>query len=260
MHLPLPHNICRGGRNLLNLHLFEQDWQSAKCEIDCHPHETRMWSSQPGFFDGQHESHVLPIHIACSLHAPLEVIQSIVEVYPGCLSVKESSFQRLPLHVACQFSASADVIDYLAREFAAGTSEPDVLGRFPIHYACSNGAPLAVVAALLRANPSSTLGADINGWLPLHVAIHFGASTEAIRELVRVCPMAVTMKTKKNSTALTLAEHVSTTNRKEVIRILSGAKNVDKHHPTTYLVAARDVASIENWYPGIQSHKILVDH
>jgi len=141
--------------------------------------------------------------------------------------VKESTFQRLPLHVACQFSASADVIEFLAREYAAGTSEPDVLGRLPIHYACSNGAPLDVVRALLRVNPSSTVGADINGWLPLHVAIHFGASTETIRELVRVCPAAVTMKTKKNSTALMLAEHVTTTNREEVIRILKCAAGME---------------------------------
>lgn len=227
MHLQLPLNLYHGGRNLLNLHLFEEDWQSAIFEIDCHPNETRVWTYQPGFFDGQHESHVLPIHIACSLHAPLDVIRSIVEEYPGCLSVKESTFQRLPLHVACQFSASADVIEFLAREYAAGTSEPDVLGRLPIHYACSNGAPLDVVRALLRVNPSSTVGADINGWLPLHVAIHFGASTETIRELVRVCPAAVTMKTKKNSTALMLAEHVTTTNREEVIRILKCAAGME---------------------------------
>ena len=239
MHLPLPHNIYRGGRNLLNLHLFEEDWQSAIFEIDCHPYETRAWSSQPGFFDGQHESHVLPIHIACSLHAPLEVMRTIVEEYPGCLSAKESSFQRLPLHVACQFSASLDVIEYLAREYAAGTSEPDVLGRLPIHYACSNGAPIDVIQALLRANPSSSVFADNNGWLPLHVAIHFGAGTEAIRELVRVCPAAVMMKTKKNSTSLSLAEHVSTTNREEVIRILKGATDyVEKKDSKTNHSAA----------------------
>ncbi len=245
MHLPLPHNIYRGGRNLLNIHLFEEDWQSAILEIDCHPDETRAWSTQPGFFDGEHESHVLPIHIACSLHAPLEVIRTIVEEFPGCLSVKESSFQRLPLHVACQFSASVNVIDFLAREYTAGTSEPDVLGRLPIHYVCSNGAPLAVIQALLRANPSSTVYADMNGWLPLHVAIHFGAKTEAIRQLVRVCPAAVMMKTKKNSTALSLAEHVSTTNREEVMRILIRATGyvVKRDSKTNYSAATNDCVS-----------------
>jgi hypothetical protein len=80
----------------------------------------------------------------------------------------------------------------------------------------------------LRANPSSTLCADTNGWLPLHVAVHFGASIETIQEIVRVCPAAVMMKTKKNSTALTLAEAVSTKNKDDVIRVLKRAAGVNR--------------------------------
>ncbi|KAL7543379.1 hypothetical protein ACHAXR_013106 [Thalassiosira sp. AJA248-18] len=222
MHFHLPHQLSRG-RNLLNIYFFEEDWQSAITEIDCHPHETKVWSTRPGFFDGDHESHVLPIHVACSLHAPLEVIQAIVEAYPECLDKKESSFKRLPIHVACQFAAPVDVIEYLAQQYVAGTLEPDNLGRLPIHYACSNGAPMDVVNTLLRTNMASALYADYNGWLPIHVAVHFGAGTEVIRELVRVCPEAVSMKTRKRSTALTLAEKVKTKNKEEVVSIIKGA-------------------------------------
>mmetsp|Transcript_31922 Transcript_31922/g.67112 ORF Transcript_31922/g.67112 Transcript_31922/m.67112 type:complete len:244 (+) Transcript_31922:116-847(+) len=227
MHFHFPLHLSRG-RNLLNLHLFEEDWVSAITEIECHPNETRVWSTRPGFFDGEHESHVLPIHVACSLHAPLEVVRAIVEAYPECLSMKESAFKRLPIQVACQFAAPLDVIEYLAQEYVAGTLEPDILGRLPIHYACSNGAPMDVVQALLRANPASALYEDFNGWLPLHVAVHFGASTEVVNELIRVCPVAVTMKTKKQSTALSLAEKISTKNRQEVITMLRGAMPVEK--------------------------------
>lgn len=225
MHFHFPLHLSRG-RNLLNIYLFDEDWQSAITEIECHPKETHVWSTRPGFFDGEHESRVLPIHVACSLHAPLNVVQAIVEAYPECLSMKESAFKRLPIQVACQFAAPLDVIDYLAQEFVAGTLEPDALGRLPIHYACSNGAPMDVVQALLRANSASTLYEDFNGWLPLHVAVHFGASTEVINELVRTCPVAVTMKTKKKSTALSLAEKISTKNREEVITILRGVVSV----------------------------------
>lgn len=225
MHVHIPLHFSRG-RNLLNLYLFEEDWQSAITEIECHPHETRVWSTRPGFFDGEHESHVLPIHIACSLHAPLDVVRSIVESHPGCLSMKESAFKRLPIHVACQFAAPREVVEYLAQEHVAGTLEPDILGRLPIHYACSNGAPLDVVKSLLLVNPASSLYADFNGWLPLHVAVHFGASTEVIRELVRVSPASVAMRTRKDSTALSLAEKVSTKNREEVIALLKSAMAV----------------------------------
>lgn len=231
MHLHLP--LHRTGRNLLNIYLFEEDWQSAITEIECHPKETRVWSSRPGFFDGHSDSHVLPIHVACSVHAPLDVIRAIVEAYPDCLEKKESSFKRLPIHVACQFAQSVDVVEYLAQEYKAGTLEPDILGRLAIHYACSNGAPIRVVRALLEANPASSLYADYNGWLPLHVAVHFGASTEVVEEMIRVCPSAVGAKTKKQSTPLGLAEKVQTKNREEVIALLLKEEATYNPHPTS---------------------------
>ena len=244
MHFNLPLHLIPGshGRNHLNLYLFDEDWQSAITEIECHPHETRVWSTRPGFFDGEHEANVLPIHVAVSLHAPLDVVRAIVEAYPECLSVKESSFKRLPIHVACQFASRPSVIEYLAQEYVAGTLEPDILGRLPIHYACSNGAPMDVVTALLRANPASTLYADFNGWLPLHVAIHFGASTEVVRELIRVCPAAVTMKTRKKSTAMSLAEKVSTKNKEEVIDLLRGAMATGKSDAKQISTVVRTVS------------------
>ncbi|KAL7470137.1 hypothetical protein ACHAXS_010364 [Conticribra weissflogii] len=230
MHIPIslppissPFSRNRG-RNKLNLLLFEEDWVSAITEIECHPNETKLWTTHPGFFDGDHESHVLPIHVACSLHAPLEVIRAIVRAHPQCVSLAESSFKRLPLHIACQFAARIEVIEYLARQHAAGTMEADLLGRLPLHYACSNGAPSDVVNALIEVNSSSVLYADYNGWIPLHVAVHFGAETEVVKTLVDQMPpmSAETMTTKKGSTALKLAQKVRTKNREEVVRLLSG--------------------------------------
>lgn len=219
MHFHLPLKLSRK-RNLINIHLFEEDWRAAIAELECHPLDAQTWTTRTGFFDGNHEARVLPIHIACSLHAPLEVVRAIVEAYPGCLSAKESSFKRLPIHVACMSAAPLDVIEYLAQEYAAATLEPDTLGRLSIHYACNNGAPMDVVGALLRVNSASALYADRNGWLPLHVATRSGASTEVIRQIVRACPAAVTIKTQRSSTALSLAEKVQAKNQKEVIKIL----------------------------------------
>ena len=156
---------------------------------------------------------------------------------------KESSFKRLPIHVACQFAAPVEVIEYMAQEFVAGTLEPDSLGRLPIHYACSNGAPIGVVRALLRANPASMLYEDYNGWLPLHVAVHFGASTEVIGEMVRASPGAVAMKTRKKSTALSLAKKVQAKNREEVIALLTEAEGVQNDVASTPLFVPRQRAS-----------------
>ncbi|KAL7553087.1 hypothetical protein ACHAWF_018936 [Thalassiosira exigua] len=222
MHFHLPIHIARG-RNLLNLHLFDEDWQSAMNEIEYHPHEARTWTARTGFFDGGQESHVLPVHVACSSHAPLPVVRAIVEAFPECLTKKESLYKRLPIHLACRSDAPASVIEYLAQENRRGILEPDNLGRIPLHYACSNGASVDVVRTLLRTNPLSGLHADCNGWLPLHIAIFFGASTEVVRELVSVSPAAAVTKTKKHNTPMNLAEELKTKNKDEVIALLSDA-------------------------------------
>lgn len=219
MHFSLPHMK----RNKLPLFLFESDWAAALAEIEFHPHEAKVWESRPGFFDGEHESTLLPLHIACSLHTPLHVVRAIVEAYPEALRMNESAFKRLPLHVACQFGERPDVIRYLVQEDRASALEPDILGRLPIHYACSNGSDPSVIKTLLAANPASALYADYNGWLPIHVAINFGASTGVVEELINACPASVAVQTMKGSTTVSLAEKVSTKNKAEILELLKDA-------------------------------------
>lgn len=224
MYFPFPRISLSPGRNKLNLLLFEEDWPAAITEIECHPNETKVWTTRPGFFDGDHASSVLPIHVACSVHAPLEVIEAIVEAYPECVQLIESVFKRLPIHVACQFAARADVIEYLVQQYMAGTMEADILGRLPIHYACSNGAPLDVVRVLLNVNTASTLYSDLNGWTPLHVAVHFGAETAVVKEILDVSsPNIVNMTTKKGNTAICLAKKITWKNKEEVLALLYNA-------------------------------------
>ena len=216
MHFSFPHIK----RSQLPLFLFEEDWAAALAEIDCHPHAAKEWETRPGFFDGGHESSLLPLHIACSLHTPLHVVRAIVEAYPEALRMNESAFKRKPLHVACQFVERPDVIQYLVQEDRATALEPDVLGRLPIHYACSNGSDPTVIKSLLAANPASALYADYNGWLPIHVAINFGASTKVVEELIRACPASVAVQTMKGSSTVSLAEKVSTKNKADILELL----------------------------------------
>mmetsp|Transcript_21548 Transcript_21548/g.43207 ORF Transcript_21548/g.43207 Transcript_21548/m.43207 type:complete len:247 (-) Transcript_21548:62-802(-) len=219
MHFSFPHIK----RSKLPLYLFEEDWAAALAEIECHPREAKHWEFRAGFFDGEHESSVLPLHVACSLHTPLHVVKAIVEAYPEALRMNESAFKRLPIHVACQFAERPEVIKYLVEEDRATALEPDVLGRLPIHYACSNGSDPTVIKTLLAANPASALYADYNGWLPIHVAINFGASTKVIEELVKACPASVAVQTMKGSTTVSLAEKVSTKNKADILKVLKDA-------------------------------------
>ncbi len=231
-------------RSKLPLHLFEQDWNAAIAEIECHPRDAKIWELRSGFFDGAHETSVLPLHIACSLHAPLHVVKAIVEAYPEALRMKDTTFKRLPIHVACQFSERPEVIEYLIKEDRATTLEPDVSGRLPIHYALSNASDLKVIQTLLDANPASASYADYSGWLPIHVAINFGASTQVIKELIDANPASVTLKTKKGSTTIKMAEKVSTKNKAEILKLLKDSEASGKHggqHQSSVRKTSRNV-------------------
>ena len=232
-------------RSKLPLYLFEEDWNAVLTDIEFHPQNAKIWEYRPGFFDGkQHETSVLPLHIACSLHAPLHVVKAIVEAYPKALRTKDTTFERLPIHVACQFSARPEVIKYLIKASRATALEADISGRLPIHYACSNGSDPTVIKALLEANPASALYADYSGWLPIHVAISFGASTQVIKELIVANPASVTLKTKKGSTTVKLAEKVSTKNKAEVLKLLKDSEASGKHwgeHQPSVRMTSRNV-------------------
>lgn len=205
------------------MRLLEEDWKSAIVECESHKREAKIWSSKSHFFNGDSDySNLLPLHVACSLRAPKDVVDTLLQAHPRAIEIPETTFKRLPLHIACQHDARPEVIESLLSNYPQGAIQPDSLTRLPIHYACSNGAPLEVVKLLLASNPNSAMYADGDGWNALHIACHFGVNTEAIREIIRVCPESVFSVTQKGSTPLKLANKIMWKNKAEVVALLEG--------------------------------------
>lgn len=184
-----------------------EDWKLAMMAIN--PKSASQWTHVAGFFDGEHDSKVLPIHHACALHPPKEVIDKLYEAYPEGFHSKESAYQRLPLHVACQSDASASAIQALLECDVTAAQCKDSLGRVPLHYACSHGAPVEVVAVMLQAFPASAGCVDKRGWLPLHVACRFGDNESVIRLLIKELPASLYTTTKRGTTPLMCAKKVA---------------------------------------------------
>ena len=80
-----------------------------------------------GFFDGEHKSRVLPIHMAVALRCPASIVHTLVEAYPLCIHMREEAFQRLPLHVACQTNAPIETIEALIHYYPEATRAKDSL-------------------------------------------------------------------------------------------------------------------------------------
>ncbi|KAL3793837.1 hypothetical protein ACHAWO_012706 [Cyclotella atomus] len=163
------------------------------------------WTTIRGFFDGEFDSRVLPIHQACALRPPKEVVDQLARCYQEGLKLKEDAFNRLPLHIACLTSAPVEVVESLLRNYPEGARCKDSIGRLPIHYACAHDVEEEVIVMLLRAFPASAGCGDNNGWLPLHVACRRGLSVNVVRQLIHCFPPSIDMPTKKGSTALMCA-------------------------------------------------------
>lgn len=186
--------------------ISHEDWNLVMMECKMWPKDAAKWNTRTGFFDGEHDSRVLPIHMACALQCPPEVVHALVGCYPAGVHMREEAFQRLPLHVACQTNASIETIEALIHHYPEAARVKDCIGRLPIHYACSHDAPSSVIDILLREFPASAGCGDDNGWLPIHVACRKGVSLYVVERLLDCLPQSADMATNKGSTPISCAK------------------------------------------------------
>ena len=212
-------------RTVLFRLLLKKDWKGACARANSFPDEAATWIVTKGF---NGNLRFLPLHKACVLQPPQEVIEVLLRAYgdaakardqDGWLPVHCACFYgasesvvnallqgspkgaqskddegRLPLHYACLKGASQGVVDVLLGTFPKGAMSKDDEGRLPIHHACSKGAPEGVIDALLKASPKGAQSKDDQGRLPLHHACRKSSSERIIRTLLRVYPRAAQIK------------------------------------------------------------------
>jgi len=212
-------------RTILFRLLMKKDWEAAIARAEAFPEEAATWIATKGFNGALR---FLPLHKACVLQPPDEVIEALIAAYPngaksqdqdGWLPIHCACFYgakpstmkvlldanprgaqlkddegRLPLHYACLKGASQKVVDLLLETFIKGAMSKDDEGRLPLHHACSKGAPEGVIDALLKASPKGAQTKDDQGRLALHHACRKSSSERVVRTLLRVYPRAAQIK------------------------------------------------------------------
>ena len=182
--------------------IMREDWALAAMQCTMKPQLAGRLTQKQGFFMGRHDAQVLPIHQACALRPPIDIVRTLVLSYPAGVKAKESSFGRLPLHVACRSGASSDVIDALLAYYPDSAKADDNLKRIPLHYALKNGCERGVLLKLLDSYPEGVRRGDHRGWIPLHVACSVGTDPDMVRLLIEEWPESVITKTHKGSCAV----------------------------------------------------------
>uniref|UniRef100_A0A6U3SM98 Uncharacterized protein n=1 Tax=Ditylum brightwellii TaxID=49249 RepID=A0A6U3SM98_9STRA len=179
----------------LQRHIRTEAWSLVCKRCESHPKEAMSWSKQNGFYEGNINTSLLPIHVACAANAPLAVFESLLQAYPESISSKESMYGRVPLHLACIYGASLDVLKLLLSYSAKGAQEMDSTGRTPMFYLMTRDPSLEAYECLYEANPDGLKDRDMRGWLPIHVACHLGASDDIVLRMLESYPDSMNIRT-----------------------------------------------------------------
>lgn len=134
----------------------------------------------------------LPIHVALSLRAPLEVIEALLEAYPQSARIPDYE-RRLPLRLALERKLSAEHVSALLRAYPQAVFEAHPVDHhLPLHFALDNGAPLSVVSTMIDVAPqtASIRGSHDGGRLPLRAALQRGAPPRVLVKVLLAYPPA----------------------------------------------------------------------
>jgi len=149
-------------------YIKQKNWHDAQVRIWEKPDEVSTWLVVR-FPNGKQIS-VLPLHVACALNSPPQLVENLIKPWPKALNAKEKLFGRLPLHLAVTEGADIEVIQVLLKSSKRTAEARDNNGVLPIHLACLSGSSVGVVELLLNAYPASTGIKDRRGNTPLDLA------------------------------------------------------------------------------------------
>lgn len=177
-------------RTILFRLVLKKDWSGAVQRSKYCPDEAKTWIVTKGF---NGSLRFLPLHKACVLQPPADVVEALIEAFPDGTSSKDQD-GWLPIHCACFYCSSVEVVNALLMANPKCAIMKDDDGRLPLHYACLKGAKKDIVSALIRANPKAAMSKDNDGRLPIHHACSNCAPEETIEELLKSNPKGAQSK------------------------------------------------------------------
>lgn len=148
-------------KNKVAFLICSKQWDSALERLQEVPEEAKAWSVHPLI-----RLRYLPLHYACIVKAPIDVMRALLEVYPEAASVECQEYDMLPLHLACQHGTNPSVIQALLESNRGAASVSDAYDLLPLHLACTQGASDIAIEALVEAYPQAVQAVDRNGHTP----------------------------------------------------------------------------------------------
>jgi len=116
----------------------KKKWEEAIQRCVDHPQEASTWMCRLQEVDNVDKKktevrwRILPLHSAIVLHAPVEVIEALVDAYPDGIKTGDDR-QMLPLHMAFRLGASPETAAVLVDAYPDALGMKDSKGHTPLH-------------------------------------------------------------------------------------------------------------------------------
>ena len=133
----------------------------------------------------------LPLHIACRVGAPVEILRPFVQAYAAALQTADNNGD-LPLHAACRAAApSLDVIRFVTEQDPNAVQAANNDGALPLHLLCGSRPPVQAVQYLLGLFQGALEVMTNAGDLPLMLACKASCSQSVLQVLLTAYPEAL---------------------------------------------------------------------
>jgi len=149
-------------------------WAAAARAINQYPEEASEWIIRNTYNEQtnkEEECRVLPIHTACALNPPQNVVKSLLDAYPEAATFADNQ-GLYPLHYACGNFASEEVVELVLNAFPEAIKLADPNGMLPLHHMTLWGisSPKALDTILVQCDDEVYLTKDVDGSTPLDLA------------------------------------------------------------------------------------------
>ena len=149
----------------------------------------------------------------------LDQFQTLLQLFPANFFVVQTMTGQLPLHIACRVGAPVEILRLFVQAYAAALQTTDNSGGLPLHAACQADAPsLESIRYVVEKDPNAVQAANNDGALPLHLLCGSRPSVQTVQYLLGSFEGALAMRTHQGDLPVMVA--CKTSSSESVIQIL----------------------------------------
>ena len=149
----------------------------------------------------------------------LDHVETLLQLFPADCFGSRDNDGDLPLHIACRVGAPVEILHLFVQAYAAALQTADNHGGWPLHAACQADAPsLDAIRFLAAQDPNAVQAPNNDGALPLHLLCGARPSVQVVKYLVQLFEGALAMRTQRGDLPLMVACKMSSS--ESVLQVL----------------------------------------